>query len=298
MISGRELRGRIKSIKSTRQITKAMQMVSASKMRRAELAAKETLPYSDGMFEIVSKLGTITEFAHPLLTNRKIIRNIAFVVIASNRGFVGNLTSNLTHATSKHLEELKKTYPNAHFWGISIHKLGLKVVQATSMHSKYHFAEHFDPVTTTMLTPIYKVISDGFISGEWDAVYLCYTKFIHTMKQEPIVKKILPIQIEEFTHEPEKEETVRKNLNSDFVFEPDARSILNFLLPEYFEMQILSAILQSNASEHSTRMIVMKNATDNAEDLLKDLVLEYNRARQSAITSELTEISAGLLQQT
>lgn len=295
MSSLHETKRRISSIKNTAQITRAMQMVSASKMKRAEQSARETVPYAEGIYDIVRKISSLDDYKSPYTRKVGEIKNTAIVVIGPGRGFVGGMTTNLLLFASTFITHLKEKNTNFSIAGISIQKLGLDIVQRLNINAKYHFAEYHEHPTTTVLTSIYQTILKSFAQGEFDEVYLAYTHFISTLVQKPVCKRILPISFQRILKEAEQD--VEKEKSSNFIFEPNTTEVLDFLLPEYFETQILSAILDSHASEHSARMVTMKNATDNAEELADNLKLEYNRTRQDRITQELMdntrEISEG-----
>lgn len=279
------IKSRIKSIKNTKQITHAMQLVSASKMKKAQEAALHTTPYSEGLHGVVADLPVIEEFKSPYLREIEDVEKIAVVVIGQTRGFVGGQTTNLMVNTSKEIEVLKKEFPGAKFFGISVNKLGLKIVNTLGIKSVYHFSEGFEEPTTTEMSPVSQAILQGFKKEEFDLVYLSYMKFVNTMEQNPFFKRILPIS---FDREDDKSAN-----GEEFTFEPDAEEVFTFLLPEYFESQLLNAILNSNASEHSARMVAMKAATDNATQLVDDLTLDYNKSRQAGITQEILEVAMG-----
>lgn len=282
----RELKHRIKSIKSTRQITKAMQMISALKMKKAQQFAVETKPYADGLLEIVRKLGTVKNYKSKFLKDVKFPKSILIVIIGSSRGFVGSMTSSHVTLLTKKVGEIKNIYPNANLFSLTIHKVGLRIANMVGIESKFHFAKQYEKPTSTDLSPIFKVILDGFESGQFDLVYLTYVEFLSIMKQQPAFKMLLPIQFQQIGIEKKK---------TDQIFEPTASEVLDFLLPEYFETQIYSAILSSNASENAARMVSMKNATDRAEEMIKDLTLLYNKTRQSGITQEILEVAMGAI---
>lgn len=304
MGSLRAIKRRITTSKSTAQITRAMQMVSASKMKKSEESAREAMPYADGIYEVVRTIGKIKDYKSPYLRIPKRIKKIAVVVIGPGRGFVGELISKLLLSTADKVEKLKKDHPDAEIVGISLHKVALKIVNGVGIDSEYHFAQYLDSPDTTNLSPIFKILLDGFTGGEFDEVYLSYMYFVNTMVQKPVFKKVLPISFEKLVEEAKgevssKSQTLGANREvkaedvKDFIFEPSPSEVLDFLLPEYFETQILTSVLSSNASEHSARMVAMKNATDNANELVKNLTLKYNRSRQANITQEILEVAMG-----
>lgn len=291
MATGRELKRRIASISSTAQITKAMQMVSASKMQKAQDKAKRAIPYSLGIYEIVSKFAGLKDYKSIYLQQPEKVKNVAIVVIGSNRGFVGGLIANVTSTVFKFTKAMKEKNPDLAFFGISIHKTGLKILNNAGINSDYHFHEEFEQVTTTDLASIFSLITKNFGDGKYDEVYLAYSHFVSTLVQKPIIKKILPISWEGLLEEAGKDG--KQHNTNPFLFEPSMEDVLDRLLPEYFQTQIYTAVLEGLASEHSARMISMKNATDNAMGLKSALNIKYNRQRQAGITQELIEVING-----
>ncbi len=299
MAQAKDLKRRIASIKSTAQITKAMQMVSASKMQRAQEKAINSYPYAQGIYELVSKFAGIKDFSSVYLKEVAEPKNIVILVIGTNRGFVGGLIANLTTACYRLSTELKAKHPGVKITGISLHKTGLKILANAGIKNDYHFAEVIESPTTADLSSIFTLIQDSFVAGNYDEVYVVYSHFINTVVQRPEAKKILPISLEELIDEAqaqqgEGEEQKKVDTHVDpFIFEPSMDEILGHLLPEYFQTEIFTAVLESLASEHSARMIAMKNATDNANELQEKLNLKYNRQRQASITQEIIEVISG-----
>ncbi len=290
MASTKEIRQRILSVQNTAQITNAMQMVSASKMKKAQDRAIESIPYAQGIYEIVNRIGKITDYSSPYLRISKEVKNIGIVVIGTSRGFVGSMITSLILATNKLKEELIHKYPQAKISGISIHKTAQRIMLNAGIESTYHFSEYCDAPTTTELTAIFDLLVKQFESGNFDEIYLIYTHFINTVVQKPVVKKLLPLRIEEILEEAEK---ARNHVDKQFIYEPDVTTVLDRLLPEYFQTQIYTGVLESIASENSARMVAMKNATDNANELTKKLKLKYNRQRQTTITNEIIDVING-----
>jgi len=294
MASLRDIKRRITSVKNTSQITKAMQMVSASKMQKAQDRALKAVPYAIGIYQIVNKLkGGMSDYTSVYLKKPKKVKNIGIVVIGMSRGFVGNQITMLIAKTYNLSKELKSKYKHANIIGISIHKTGQKILASAGIKSKYHFADFIELPTTTELTHIFTLLEDKFADGEFDEVHLVYTHFKNTLIQVSTSKKILPLDIKEISKEAD---SAKSNIDSDdFVYEPDIHTVLSKLLVKYFHTQIYTAILESIASEHSARMVAMKNATDNAYELEKKLTLKYNRGRQTAITNQIIEVISGSL---
>jgi F-type H+-transporting ATPase subunit gamma len=278
-----------------------MQMVSASKMQKAQERAINAYPYAQGIYELVSKFAGNKEFSSVYLKEVTEPKKIAVLVIGTNRGFVGGLIANLTAACYKLSQELVKKYPGVKIVGISLHKTGLKILANAGIKNDYHFSEVLESPTTTDLSSIFSILQDNYVAGNYDEVYVVYSHFINTVVQKPEYKKLLPISLEQLLAEAEVEnekndknkKTVEVEQVDPFVFEPGMDEILNRLLPEYFQTEIFTAVLESLASEHSARMIAMKNATDNANELQEKLNLKYNRQRQASITQEIIEVISG-----
>jgi len=294
MASLRDIKRRVTSVNNTAQITKAMQMVSASKMQKAQDRALKSIPYANGIYQIVNKLkGGMNDYTSVYLKKPKTIKNIGIVVVGMSRGFVGSQMTLLTSKIDKLKQRLINKYPEADISGISIHKTAQKILINAGIKSKYHFADFIELPTSTEFTHIFVLLENKFEDGEFDEVYIVYTRFKSTLVQVATSKKILPLDIEKISKEAD---SAKLNIDSDdFVYEPDIEAVLSKLLVKYFHTQIYTAILESIASEHSARMVVMKNATDNAYELEKQLTLKYNRGRQTAITNQIIEVISGSL---
>ena len=279
------LNRRIKSVKSTRKVTRAMQMVSASKMRRAQNQAITSRGYASLAWELISELNQNIVIEHPLLSENERATKVGIILISTNKGLVGSLNSNLLGK----IREIEKA-------DIEIVKefvvMGKKMREATSRLRKNVVADFEKKESRTVpedVYPIAQMISSQYQKGEYKRVYVVYSEFVSTLTQRPMAKVLLPIKAEGINKiRPDGE-------RSDFLFEPDAYSVLNHLLPRILESQIYQAVLESDASEHSARMIMMKNATESAGDLISDLTLTFNQLRQNKITTELSEITAGKL---
>lgn len=258
-------------------------MVSASRMQLAQQRALAAEPYAKGIFELVTKLSGQTESKNPYLEERVQVENIAIVVVGSNRGFVGSLLSALTAETYRLVQELHDKFPEAAIHGISIHKTGLRILAHAHVSGNYHFAQDFENVVTTDLSAVFKLINDKYIAGEFDRVYIVFPHFVNTLLQKPQSTQILPVSLPEG----------QKAAGNPFIYEPGLNEVLDRLLYEYVQSQIYTAILEGLASEHSARMIAMKNATDNATELEQQLNLSYNRQRQAGITQQLIEVING-----
>lgn len=272
MANTRELRRRIKSIKNTSQITKAMQMVAATKMRRAQNQATNGRPYSENLSEALMRLlPGIDMEAHPLLAGNE-SGNSAVVLLSTDKGLVGALNTNLMRTLSG------QTGETVYY---TVGKKGRSFVARTGKDLKADF-ENLDTVTFRQAKQLSRLIMDAFKSGEIGEAYMVYPQFVSTLRQEPRRVKLLPIDYSQLA----KEQT-----SNEFLFEPDPDALLDYLLVHHIEEQIYQALLETKASEHSARMIAMQNATDNARELVDDLTLTYNQTRQASITTELLEIT-------
>ncbi len=288
MANTREIRRRIKSVKNTAQITKAMQMVAASKMRRAQSAALAGREYSRVLNEVlVSLRERVEEGAHPLLVERPVKRELV-LIIATDKGLCGALNTNL-------LREVNPFDTSATRYVAT----GRKAVQYLARTKRDLLAdfELKDAPAFAETKRISKFITEKFLDGEVDKVSVVFTHFVNTLTQKATVRTLLPISAVELPGGGEKKEAdeAQKVNSSGFIFEPDAESVLDAILPQFINYQIYQMVLDARASEHSARMVAMKSATDNAKQLVKDLTLEYNKVRQAAITTELLEITTAQL---
>ncbi|MFA6146329.1 MAG: ATP synthase F1 subunit gamma [Patescibacteria group bacterium] len=299
MAKTKEISRRIKSVSNTKKITKAMEMVSASKMRKAVEAVLKTRTYANLSWEMVLRLAKIVEgnneVGHPLLTRKKEMKKAALILISSNRGLCGGFN---TAVINRAKESLKKH--NLETDIILVGKKGSVMAQ-----QKYNIAAEF-PKSDLVLSesetnPIARMVITDYLSGKYDKVTLVYTDFINGAKQIPRVKQLLPINIkfqDQHLGITEKEEKIKKHLLPgefiyEYTFEPSPIEVLDLIVPHLIEIQLYQALLESNASEHSARMAAMHQATESASDMVNELTLFYNKARQSNITAEIAEISAG-----
>lgn len=305
MAAKSEFKSRISSIRNTAQITKAMQLVSASKMHKAQERALKAIPYSMGIYEIISKLGGIKDYSSIYLKQVPVVKTACILVVGTNRGFVGSLNTNLLTSVIDLKERLLRNNPDIEIRGISLHKSGLKILANARIKNDYHFAEYADNPTTTNLSAIFEILVNSFSEGIYDEIYVVYTHFKSTVNQEAVSKKLLPLSMSKIfdaaessleTNEgdKQKEQSQQSTGIKPYRFEPSMNTLLDRLLPEYFQTQIFTGVLESIASEHSARMISMKNASDNAMELEKKLLLKYNRQRQAQITNEIIEVISGI----
>ena len=282
MASSREIRRRIRSVRNISQITRAMEMVSASKMRRAQQRVTASRPYAERLQDVIADLASLQLDADdranfPLLQQRE-IKNVAVLVITPDKGLTGPLNSNILRRASRYI----MTEAGAPVEVVASGKKARDFMVRTNQNVIAEFTGWGDSVTLEKLRPLADIVLEEFISGKVDAVYLVYAKFVNTLSQVPDVKQLLPIVQPESAGE-----------YKDYIFEPSPASVLESLLPRFVEMQIFQAMLDSVASEHSARMVAMRSASDNAKDIVRDLTLTYNKARQAQITAEVSEIAAG-----
>jgi len=286
MPSTRDIRRRIRSVKNTSQITRAMQMVAASKMRKAQQAALNGRPYATLMNEVLSEVTFLAgDFTHPLMEKRE-VKKSCVVIVATDKGLCGALNSNLLREAVKYEKETT-TYITA----------GRKASQFIARTKRQLAAEftYKDAPLFSEARAISKFARDLFMNGQVDQVDILFTNFINTLSQKPDVMKLLPIgEIKAVTAEVRGHAHSEKLMKgaTEFLFEPSPDHVLGALLPHYLNFQVFQILLEAKASEHSARMVAMKNATDNANQLVKDLTLEYNKLRQANITKELLEIAS------
>jgi F-type H+-transporting ATPase subunit gamma len=282
MAAGKEIRGKIKSVENTKKITKAMEMVAASKMRKAQERMRAARPYSDKIRNIAANLSQANpEYTHAFMkTNESTVTG--FIVVTTDKGLCGGMNTNVLRAVTGKLKEAQVAGKTAQAVAIGnkglgfLNRVGAQVVaHVTQLGDKPHLEKLIGPV---------KVLLDAYSEGKIGAVYLCYTKFINTMRQEPVIEQLLPLTaLEADKHEH----------GWDYIYEPDAQSVIDDLLVRYAEALVYQAVAENMASEQSARMVAMKAATDNAGSVIGELKLIYNKTRQAAITKELSEIVAG-----
>ncbi|HZO70739.1 MAG TPA: ATP synthase F1 subunit gamma [Ktedonobacteraceae bacterium] len=292
MPSTREIRRRIRSVKNIAQITKAKQMVASSKMRRAQERVQQARPYADQLRDLVSRLALTSGVdigAGVDLMKERPVRNIGIVLITPDRGFCGALPSNINRkAASTALEQQNRLAelgqrPEVNF--IAVGRKGRDFIMRTRQHMLAEFINYGDRPSMGDATAIAQVAVDAFLKGEVDIVYVIYAKFINTMTQQPTAVQLLPVQ------PPAEQEGRRETI--EYIYEPDPQSIFQALLPRYVDVVVFQAMLEAVASEQSASMVAMKNATDSANELIQDLTLTYNKARQAAITTEILEVVSG-----
>ncbi|MCZ8173684.1 MAG: F0F1 ATP synthase subunit gamma [Burkholderiaceae bacterium] len=288
MAVGKEIRGKIKSVENTKKITKAMEMVAASKMRKAQERMRSARPYADKIRNITAHLSEANpEYKSPYLRASANPKNVGFIVVTTDKGLCGGLNTNVLRAVTTKMKEVQSSGGTIHTVAIGnkgfgfLNRIGASVVShATQLGDAPQLEKLIGPV---------KVMLDAFVEGKLDAVYLCYTKFINTMKQEPMVEPLLPLSASRL----EQSAAEKKQYGWDYIYEPDAPTVIDDLLTRYIEALVYQAVAENMASEQSARMVAMKAATDNAGTLIGELKLIYNKTRQAAITKELSEIVGG-----
>jgi len=280
MANIRLIQRRIRGVQSISKITRAMEMIATSKMRRTQERGLAGRPYSEKIKEVISTLATIStgEALHPLLQTRE-IKNIAIVHITPDRGLCGGLVANINRQVNSYIHDQDATVSL-----VCVGRKGLDFMRRTRQDIKAEFTDLGDSPGYIDTLPIARIIIDEYESGEIDAAFLSYTRFISTMSQQPVMEPILPVEPAE----------VGTAGHTDYTYEPNPEAVLGELLPRFVEIQIYHAILESIASEQSARMVAMRNATENAAELIEDLSLLYNKARQESITTELLDITGGV----
>ena len=288
MAAGKEIRGKIKSVENTRKITKAMEMVAASKMRKAQERMRAARPYSEKIRNIASNLGKANpEYTHAFMRTNN-AKTTGFIVVTTDKGLCGGMNTNVLRGVTGKLKDLQAAGMGVSAVAIGnkglgfLNRVGATVVShATQLGDTPHLEKLIGPV---------KVLLDAYAKGEVNAVYLCYTKFINTMKQEAVVQQLLPLSADDMHAQTAASGTQH---GWDYLYEPDAQSVIDDLLMRYVEALVYQAVAENMASEQSARMVAMKAATDNAGNVIGELKLIYNKTRQAAITKELSEIVAG-----
>ncbi|MCD6289130.1 MAG: ATP synthase F1 subunit gamma [Anaerolineae bacterium] len=297
MASLREIRRHIRGVRSVAQVTRAMQMVAATKMQRAQTQVLATRPYARHAWEVLQHLATqngAAESLHPLLEARSRIETVGLVLVTSDKGLCGPYNANIIRTAAQFIEDIGVPVKI-----IAVGRRGAAyAARAGRDLLKAEFSDLPSRPRLLDITPIARASIDAFLSGELDEVYLGYTDFVSTLVQRPRIRRLLPL-----TAGPGYRSVVRSSVvqeeepeapAGEYIYEPNSQTILDIVLPRFTEIQIYQAILESLASEHSARMVAMRAATDNANELLRDLALTYNRARQDAITREMLDIAGGV----
>ena len=283
MASGREIKTKIKSVQNTRKVTRALEMVSASKIRKAQDRMKASRPYARAMKQVIGHLAQAnSEYQHPFLVERSEIKRVGYIIVSSDRGLAGGLNNNLFRKT---LGEVRQWQDKGA--GVDVVTIGQKAsaffrrIKVDMLASVTHLG---DRPQVEQLVGVVKVMLDAYETGKVDRVYLVYNDFVNTMTQRAAFDQLLPLPASD---------TQFTQHDWDYIYEPDAATVLEHVLTRYVESLVYQAVLENVASEHAARMVAMKSASDNATKLIGDLQLVYNKARQAAITQEISEIVGG-----
>ena len=284
MASGKEIRNKIKSVESTRKITKAMEMVAASKMRKAQDRMRAARPYGEKIRHVAANLShALVDYSHPFLVKHEQVKAVGLITITSDKGLCGGLNTNLLRLVLSRMKEWDAEGKKLLVTAVGNKGLGFMnraganlVSQVIGLGDTPHLEKLIGPA---------KVQLDAYVNGEIDELYIAYNRFINTMKQEPVIEQLLPLSGDE----------VGRNSHNrwDYIYEPDPKVVIDDLLVRYVEAMLYQAVAENMASEQSARMVAMKSASDNAKNVIGELKLVYNKARQAAITKELSEIVSG-----
>lgn len=296
-LSTKIIRRRIRSIKNTKKITKAMEMVAAAKMRKAVNSVLMSRAYSHSAWQAILNLtARVEEKRHPLLIRRKHVKNICAILISSNRGLCGGFNGHIFFKALKYVEAEKERTGAVDEW-ISVGKKGGEFLARSKKNIIAAFPKPETAVNMQDITPISKIIIDGYMNEVYDEIYIVYTDFVSAMVQKPRVKKLLPFEPVEDTElghvSSSREELHEHAIKEEYEFEPSPDAVIDIFLKKLIDVQLYQAFLESIASEHSARMMAMRQATDAAGDMIDELTLMYNQARQAAITREIAEIAGG-----
>lgn len=284
MAGSKEIRTKIKSVENTRKITRAMEMVAAAKMRRAQERMRAARPYADRIRQVAAHLAhASSEYKHPFLIKREKIKNVGIILVTSDKGLCGGLNTNMLRLVVNKMKDLEATGA-----GIRVSPIGNKgfsFMQRIGARIQSHLTGLGDTPHVENLIGTVKVMLDAYVAGEVDAIYLSYNHFVNTMKQEPVFEQLLPLSGDLMTE--------KTGATWDYIYEPDAKVVVDQLLMRYMESLVYAAVTENQAAEQSSRMVAMKAASDNAKTVIGELKLVYNKARQAAITKEISEIVSG-----
>ncbi len=284
MAGSKEIRTKIKSVENTRKITRAMEMVAAAKMRRAQERMRAARPYADKIRQVAAHLAhASSEYKHPFLIKRDKIKNVGVILVTSDKGLCGGLNTNMLRLVVNKMKEFEAT--GAGIRVLPIGNKGFSFMQRIGAHIQSHLTGLGDTPHMENLIGTVKVMLDAYVAGEVDAIYLSYNHFVNTMKQEPVFEQLLPLSGDLMTE--------KTGATWDYIYEPDAKVVVDQLLMRYMESLVYAAVTENQASEQSSRMVAMKAASDNAKTVIGELKLVYNKARQAAITKEISEIVSG-----
>ena len=283
MANSKEIRTKIKSVENTRKITKAMEMVAASKMRKAQERMRAARPYAEKIRNVAAHLSYAhPEYKHPFVIKREQVKNIGLIIVSSDKGLCGGLNTNVLRLA---LNQMKAWENDKQ--GVAVSAIGNKsfgFMGRVGANIKSYVTGLGDAPHLDKLVGPVKVMLDAYIAGEIDQLFIAYTRFINTMKQEPLIEQLLPLSGEQLGS---------AEGHWDYIYEPDAKAVVDELMLRYIESLIYHAVAENMGSEQSARMVAMKAASDNAKDVISELTLVYNKARQAAITKEISEIVGG-----
>lgn len=283
MSGGKEITGQIKSIENTKKVTSALEMVSASKIRKSQALMKATRPYARMMRRIVGHLGKANpEYRHPFTLVHDEVKKVGYIIVSTDRGLCGGLNSNLFKLVLKSMSEWKGQ--GADISMVTLGKKAFAFFKNVKVEIAAHASHLGEKPQIADLIGVIKTMLDAYRDRQVDRVYIVYNDFINTMAQKPVIEQLLPL--------PETDDEEVRDI-WDYIYEPDAETLLDSVLVRYIEALVYQAVLENLASEHAARMIAMKSATDNATDLIGELKLAYNKARQASITQEISEIVSG-----
>ncbi len=288
MPSTKEIRGKIKSVQNTRKITKAMEMVAASKMRKAQERMRQVRPYGDKIRNIVAHLALANpEYRHPFVQKHQGKKAVGLIFITTDKGLCGGLNTNIQRAVLVRFKELSAQ--DVKINATAIGNKGFGFLQRLNANVVSHYVQMGDrPHIEALIGPV-KILLDQYAEGKLDAVYLAYTRFVNTMKQEPVIEQLLPLTADRLAQTEEE----KRAYSWDYIYEPDPRAVIDTLMVRYVEALIFQSVAENMASEQSARMVAMKAASDNAKKLIEELQLVYNKTRQAGITKEISEIVGG-----
>ncbi len=283
MAGGKEITSKIKSIENTKKVTSALEMVSASKIRKSQALMKATRPYAHMMRRIIGHLGKANpEYRHPFTIVHPEVTKVGYIIVSTDRGLCGGLNSNLFKMVMRSMREWQRK--DAAISMVTFGKKAFSFFRNVKVEIAAHASNLGEKPQIGDLIGVIKTMLDAYRAKEVDRVYIVYNDFINTMTQKPALEQLLPL--------PETEDEQVRDI-WDYIYEPDAESLLDLVLVRYIEALVYQAVLENLASEHAARMIAMKSATDNATDLIDELKLVYNKARQASITQEISEIVSG-----
>ncbi|HNB02031.1 MAG: F0F1 ATP synthase subunit gamma [Proteobacteria bacterium] len=291
MAGSREIRNKIKSVKNTQKITRAMEMVAASKMRKAQERMKKARPYGEKIRNVAAHMSRAnTEYRHPFLIARDTVKRIGVIIVTSDKGLCGGLNTNVLRKVVNQMKTWRAEGEQVEVCCIGNKGLGFMSRVGANITSQV--VGLGDAPDITKLIGAVKVVLDGYTQDQFDRVYIFYNRFINTMKQEPVMEQLLPLT-DERMQSSEQENSNKPKATWDYIYEPEAKPVIDDIMVRYVEALIYQAVAENMASEQSARMVAMKAASDNAGNVINELTLIYNKSRQAAITKELSEIVGG-----